>query len=86
MWKDMANSVCKVAKAMFSESKGLCLKDKEFQWQDKGVQEKIKYKRKCFKALHLGNNIENWKKYQLVKIKTKKAISKLRSTLFDGFY
>ena len=40
----------------------------------------------CFRALLLGNNIENWEKYQSTRTKTKKAISEARSKMFEGFY
>ena len=82
----MVNDVQKVAKSVLGESKGFGPKGKEFWWQDDSVEQKIKYKRECFKALHLDNNVGNWEKYQSTKIKTKKAISKTIFKAFEGFY
>ena len=38
------------------------------------------------KALQLGNNMENWEKYQSTRREIKKAVSKARSNAFEGFY
>ena len=59
MWEEMANGIYKVAKEVLGESKGFGLKDKESWWWNENVQEKVKYKRECFKALQVGNNTEN---------------------------
>jgi len=86
MWEGMANGIRKVAKAVLGESKGFGPKGKESWWWNENVQEKIKYKRECFKALHLENNEDNWKKYRTAKKATKKAVSEARSNAFEGFY
>ena len=50
------------------------------------MQENIKHKRECFKALQLGNNIKNWEKCQLVRRETKKVVSEAKSKVFERFY
>ena len=64
----MVNSVWKVA-AILGKLKRFSLKGKKSWWWDNSMQEKIKYKIKCFKALYLGSNVENWEKYWLVAFK-----------------
>ena len=86
MWEEMANGIRKVVREVLDESKGFGLKDNESQWWNENIQKKIKYKRKCFKALQLSNNMKNWEKYRLVRRKTKKAISEVRSKAFEMFY
>ena len=86
MWEEMANGIRKVAKEVLGESKGFGPKDKESWWWNENVQEKVKYKRECFKALQVGNNTENWEKYRLARRETKKAVSEARSKAFEGFY
>ena len=67
------------------ESKGFGLKDKESWWWNENVQEKIKCKREYFKALQLGNNMENWEKYWSSRRGTKKTVSKVRFKVFEEF-
>ena len=82
----MAEKVQTVAKVILGESKGFGRRDKETWWWNEDVQEKVKNKRDCFKAIHLCDNTENWEKYRLAKKETKKAVSVARSKAFEEFY
>ena len=55
----LANGIRNITKEVLGESKGFGLKDKESWWWNENVQEEIKYKQECFKALQFGDNIEN---------------------------
>ena len=86
MWEDMARGIRKVAKVVLGESKGSGPKDKESWWWETNVQEKVKTKRECFKALHSCNNEENREKYRVAKKETRKAVSEAKSKAFEGLY
>ena len=63
IWEEMVNGVWKVAKVVMNKLKGFGTKDKEsYQW-DENVQENIKNKKDCFKALELDNNTKSCEKY-----------------------
>ena len=51
MWDETANGIQKVANEVLGESKGFGFNDKKSWWWNENVQEQIKYKRECFKAL-----------------------------------
>ena len=85
MWEEMANGIQKVAKEVLGESKGFGLKDKESQWWNENVQEKVKYKRECFKALQLCNNTKNWEKYHQLEGKQRRQLVKLDLKFLRGF-
>ena len=67
MWNEMTVMVRKVAKEILGESKGIIRSDKETWWWNEKVQEKIKFKKQCFKDIHMCDNEETWEKYRLAK-------------------
>ncbi|XP_054785632.1 uncharacterized protein LOC129292133 [Prosopis cineraria] len=86
IWEDMAKKIREVAKVVLGESKGSGPRDKESWWWNNSVQDKIKYKKNCFKAIHLCNNEENWERYRMAKKETKRAVGEARSKAFEEFY
>ncbi|KAM7489846.1 hypothetical protein LguiB_027330 [Lonicera macranthoides] len=86
MWDKAAEGIRKIAKETLGESRGCGPRDKESWWWDDSVQDKVKVKRKCFKAWSLCKNAENWESYKEAKKETKKAVSESRTKAFDGLY
>ena len=86
MWKNMAKKVEIVAKEILGESKGFGPRDKETWWWNEDVQEKVRNKKNCFKAIHLCNSAENWEKYRLARKEAKKVVSEARAKAYEGFY
>ena len=66
-WKEMIMMVLKVAKEILGESKGYIRREKKTWLWNNNVQEKIKFKKQCFKDLNMCDNEENWVKYRLEK-------------------
>ena len=46
----------------------------------------LNIKKKCFKALRIGNNAKNQEKYQSTRTEIKKVVSKARPKAFKEFY
>jgi Reverse transcriptase (RNA-dependent DNA polymerase) len=86
LWNEMSKKVKEVAKAVLGESKGFGPRDKESWWWNEKVQEKVRHKRECFKALHGSNNDENRARYQKASREAKKAVSDARSMAYEEFY
>ena len=59
LWKEMIKRVLKIAKEILGESKSYIRCKKETWWWNTSVQEKIKFKKQCFKDLHMCDNEEN---------------------------
>ena len=49
----------KIAKEVLGESKGYIRRQKETWWWNNNVQEKIKFKKQCFKDLQICDSEEN---------------------------
>ena len=86
IWEEITNCARKVAKVVLGKSKGFGPRGIESWWWNKSVQEKIKYKKQCFKALQLGNNMKIWEKCWSIRNETKKIVSEARSKSFQRFY
>ena len=85
-WENVGKKVEMVAKAILGESKDFGPRDKETWWWNEEVQEKVRNKKNCFKAIHLDNSSDNWEKYRLAKREAKKAVSDARAKAYEGFY
>ena len=59
LWKEMIMMVLKVAKEILGEFKGYIRREKETWWWKNNVQGKIKFKKQCFKDLHICDSEEN---------------------------
>ena len=58
-WKELNMMMRKIEKEVLGESKGYIRRKKETWWWNNNVQEKIKFKKQCFKDSHICDSEEN---------------------------
>ncbi|RDX74741.1 hypothetical protein CR513_45471, partial [Mucuna pruriens] len=85
IWDEMSKKVRKVSKAILGESKSFGPRDKESWWWNDNFQEKARNKKKCFKALHRCNNVENFTRYKKDRNETRKTVGEAQSKAFEEF-
>ncbi|XP_028038703.1 uncharacterized protein LOC114249368 [Bombyx mandarina] len=83
-WDEMANSVRKTTKAVFGESKGKGIIDKDTWWWNENVQRELKEKKNAFKKWQLERGNESEKQarkneFRECKKKATKAVAIARS-------
>jgi hypothetical protein len=86
MWDTVASYLRRVAKEMLGVSKGGVPGQKEAWWWNEGVQEKLKVKRACFKAMYSDKTDEAVKNYKIAKKEAKKAVSEAKGKAYESLY
>ena len=84
MWDSITSCIRKVVKQVLGESKGFAPPQKEFWWWKEEVQENVKARKECCKALYRTD--ENCERYKIAKKEAKKVVRKAKVLAFDGMY
>jgi hypothetical protein len=86
MWMKMSTCIRKVTSEEFRVIKGGKRETKETWWWNEKVQNTIKYKKECFRCMHLDRSVDNIERYKVVKKTAKRTVSEARGQIYDGLY
>lgn len=86
MWEKVTNNDKQVAKNVLGESKEKVSMNKNSWWWNNKVQEKIKYKKLCYKNWFKCKSVENWEKYKTARRESKRIICDAKNSAFSDLY
>jgi hypothetical protein len=86
MWMKMSTYIRKVVSEEFRVTKGGKHETKQTWWWNENVQNAINEKKECFRCIHLDRSVDNVERYKVAKKTAKRAVSEVRSQMYDGLY